>query len=223
MIFDVIVNFQINKDKNQLLPIIESFQKIPKNDWDLQRWFWKDLVYFMEWSISRLTKQESIRLNRVFAELGMTMNEEKQDEKHPSSASSAVENKKGGVDFRALPIMAQPSGIVPLGGSEIGLSGTVPVNLDEEWSQIQNMLNAGIIPSSQRLKEFLEASCESIDCAERTEDALGIIADILRLEEERVAVTEPALRELLVLLESDKPANELQLALSKITVLPKKP
>ena len=90
MIFDVIVNFQINKDKNQLLPIIESFQKIPKNDWDLQRWFWKDLVYFMEWSISRLTKQESIRLNRVFAELGMTMNEEKQDEKHPSSASSAV-------------------------------------------------------------------------------------------------------------------------------------
>ena len=119
-----------------------------------------------------------------------------------SSASSAVENKKGGVDFRALPIMTQPSGIVPLGRSEIGLSGTVPINLDEEWQQIQNMLNAGIIPSSQRLKEFLEASCEGIDCAERTEDALGIIADILRLEEERVAVTEPALRELLVLLES---------------------
>lgn len=37
------------------------------------------------------------------------------------------------------------------------------------------------------------------------------------------AVTEPALRELLVLLESDKPADELQLALSKITVLPKIP
>lgn len=235
MVFEAITNFWKDSEKqsrpikdnakDHLRPIIETFQKISENDWKSQEWFWRDLVYFMERSILELTEDEngqlkSRQLNRAFAKLGM--DEEKQINKPPPSASSAVKGKKGGVDLRTLPIITEPVSMPALNGQFP--SGTVPLlNLDEEWSQIQNMLNAGIIPSSQRLKEFLQASCESVDCAERTEDALGVIADILRLEEERVAVTEPALRELLVLLESDKPANELQLALSKITVLPKIP
>ena len=52
---------------------------------------------------------------------------------------------------------------------------------------------------------------------------LACLADILRLEEERVLPTEPSLKELLTLLEFDNSAEDLQLALSKITVISKEP
>ena len=52
---------------------------------------------------------------------------------------------------------------------------------------------------------------------------LACLADILRLEEERVLPTDPSLKELLVLLESDTSVQDMQLALSKITVYSKEP
>jgi hypothetical protein len=138
------------------------------------------------------------------------------------NTSSSVFDK-GGIDLRALPIVTQPMPAMP------GVNLSAPplsqhnINLDTEWQEIQNILNAGIIPSCERIKEYLEASCKSQDCSQRIDNALSCLADILRLEEDRVASTEPVLKELLVLLESDKPANEMQLALSKIAVSPKEP
>jgi putative nucleotidyltransferase with HDIG domain len=152
-----------------------------------------------------------------------------EEQKEP--VSSAVSNK-GGIDLRALPIVTQPmgiqglaplsSGLVPLGRPQNALAGTDP-KLDEEWREIQNMLNAGIIPSCERIKEYLQASCQSQDCSQRIDNMLACLADILRLEEERVCASELVLKEILVLLESDKPANEMQIALSRITVAPKEP
>ena len=134
-----------------------------------------------------------------------------------------VVNNKGGIDLRALPIVTQPMPAMP------GVNLSAPplsqhnINLDNEWQEIENMLNAGIIPSCERIKEYLEASCKSQDCSTRIDNVLSCLADILRLEEERVASTEPVLKELLVLLESDKPAAEMQLALAKIIVSSKEP
>jgi precorrin-6B methylase 2 len=139
------------------------------------------------------------------------------------SSSDSPSSKKGGIDLRALPIVTQPMPAIP------GVNLSAPplsqhnINLDTEWQEIQNMLNAGIIPSCERIKEYLEASCQSQDCSQRVDNMLSCLADILRLEEDRVASTEPVLKELLVLLESDKQASEMQLALSKIAVSPKEP
>ena len=47
---------------------------------------------------------------------------------------------------------------------------------------------------------------------------LTCLADILRLEEERVLPTEPSLKELLTLLESDNTPQDMQLALNRITI-----
>jgi hypothetical protein len=153
----------------------------------------------------------------------------------------------GGIDFRALPAVTQPMGqseaprpigrpgvplsagtgpvgTGPLGRQDIAMSGSVPVDLaelDKDWRQIENMVKAGIIPSCQRLKEYLQASCTGPGCQERIDKVLSCIADIFRLEEERVSSTDQALREVLVALESGRPANELQLALSGIEVGPK--
>ena len=141
-----------------------------------------------------------------------------------SAGSAITEEDKGGIDLRGLPIVTQPLstpglGVAPGLGVSSPLSRTVPVaQLSEEWRQIEQMLAAGIIPSTERIKE---ACCqqENLDI----DKVLACIAGILRLEEERVSSTEPALKEFLVLLESDKTVGELQVALSKITVPAKEP
>ena len=47
---------------------------------------------------------------------------------------------------------------------------------------------------------------------------LACIADIIRLQEERVVSTDSSLKEMLALLESNKSANEMQFVLAKIIV-----
>ena len=144
----------------------------------------------------------------------------------------------GGIDLRALPIITQPMPVPSLGtvpvvfrDSPLGVTskelgrgqslsaGTVPVN-DKEWQQIENMLNAGITPSVQRIKEYLAACCEKSDFNQQVDKVLSCIADILRMEEDSCCLTDSALRELLILLESGKPVQEIKVALARIEVSP---
>lgn len=134
------------------------------------------------------------------------------------------EQKTGGIDFRALPITNHPANpLINLRDSPFRGLSLSNINLDESWGQIQNMLKAEIIPSSERIKEYLQACCEKEDMSQETDKVLACIADILRLQEERVVNTDLSLKEMLTLLESDKPANEMQLVLAKITVQAKEP
>jgi len=152
--------------------------------------------------------------------------EEKSGETQANSASPVYneEQKTGGIDFRAMPITTQPvNPITNLRDSPLRGQSLSNINLDESWSQIQNMLKAEIIPSSERIKEYLQACCEKKDMDQEIDKVLACIADIFRLQEERVAGTDLSLKEMLTLLESDKPANEMQLVLAKITVQAKEP
>jgi hypothetical protein len=141
------------------------------------------------------------------------------------SSSSAVEvpSDKGGIDLRALPIVTQPVAASALTLNPLLLT-LQNINLREEWAEIERMLKADIVPSTQRLKEYLEVCCSrQDDMAPEIDKVLNCIADILRLEEERVSLTDSSLRDILVLLESDKSAQELQVALSSIAVAAKEP
>jgi hypothetical protein len=138
-----------------------------------------------------------------------------------SSPSTPGAGKAGGVDFRALPIAIQP---MPVAGLKpVPLSSIDNARLDAEWQQIERMLNGGIIPSVQRLKEYLVASCGAQDCPKRQEATLSCIADILRIEEDRSSSTDDSLKQLLVLLESGKPSAELQAGLMSIEVISNNP
>jgi len=143
-----------------------------------------------------------------------------------SAGSSVVmEPAKGGIDLRALPIVSEAaSWDSPLRSSSNRLSLgdspkqgiAVPASLRKEWRQIENMIQSGIIPSGERIKEYLE-SCYAEGCVgSEINKVLSCIADIFRLEEERAIPTEPGLKEFLVLLESDKSEEEFKLALSGI-------
>jgi len=164
-----------------------------------------------------------------------TLYTKKSESKHSSTGASVSPapgaETPGGIDLRALPTVTQPVknlGIVHLGTSLLARgqspSGTVPSPVPSvELQQIQKMLAGGIIPSSQRIKEFLISSCNSPDCQQELDKALSCIADILRIEEDRCEGTEASLRQMLVLLESDKTAQELRLALVNIQVEEKEP
>lgn len=170
---------------------------------------------------NRTRTEYHIKLINKTSSQGKQMTEDK--------ASSAVgevseEGKKGGIDFRALPIVTQPSISPPstVHSPQLNVS-KISLDLDQEWQRIENMVNRGIIPSCQRIREYLEVSCQTQDLSQRIEKVLVCLADILRLEEEKVISTEPALREILVLLESDKPAQEIRIALSNIVVSAREP
>lgn len=129
----------------------------------------------------------------------------------------------GGIDFRAMPMAVQPDSVGRLAGVPVSRLNGPHINLDIELREIQRMIRAGIIPSLERIKECLVASCQGKDCRQKREKILACLADILRMEEERAVDTESQMKEVLVLLESDKPAVELEAALSKIVVMPGEP
>ena len=144
------------------------------------------------------------------------------------ASSSALQNKPGGIDLTALPIVTQSAlnqpliTNMPIASSALNLN----INLENELKQIQAMVNAGIMPSSERIREYALASSslqKEEGYAQEIGRILGCIAEILRLEEDRGVSTALALKEMLILLESDKPARDVQFALSKITVMPKEP
>jgi len=129
----------------------------------------------------------------------------------------------GGIDFRALPIVNQPVNTAMPELSAADLARLNNINIDSEWFQIQNMVNAGIIPSSQRIKEYMLACCLRKDSGSQISRVLGCIADILRIEEDRVLDTDAELKSILTLVESGRPESELQLGLSRIQISPQEP
>ncbi|MCX5698317.1 MAG: AarF/UbiB family protein [Candidatus Omnitrophica bacterium] len=151
---------------------------------------------------------------------GLKRNEAERRAEHQGGSQV---DKKGGVDFRALPIVNQQINMGMLKLSAADLTRLNNINLDSEWGQIQNMVNAGIIPSNERIKEYVLASCLRQSLGNQMDKVLGCIADIMRMEEDRVSDADAQLKDMLVLIEAGKPDSELQFGLSQITFSPAEP
>jgi signal transduction histidine kinase len=119
--------------------------------------------------------------------------------------SPAKASDLGGIDFRELPMVTQPMKVPAVNLPAPLMNQIDNLNLDAEWSQIRRMLDAGIIPSTERIKEYLQASYQKGITSREIELVLSGIACILRLEEKYIYATDPALKELLVHLESGLP------------------
>jgi hypothetical protein len=111
----------------------------------------------------------------------------------------------GGIDFRALPMTIQPM------GSFQGLNFKLPklsqaelaqINIDSEMQQIRNMIQSGIVPSGQRIKELIAACVQKKEMNSQAESLLLCLVDIFKLEEENVSESSPELREALVIVDS---------------------
>lgn len=118
--------------------------------------------------------------------------------------SPASSSPVGGIDFTRLPIVTQAitnlkfsSPLKP--SSYLSLR---QLNLSEEYQAIEKLASSGITPSPERLRSFLQASCLQEKIGEEKDNALGLLADVLRDEESSLRPTKPGLMDILVALES---------------------
>lgn len=126
----------------------------------------------------------------------------------------------GGIDFRSLPIVTQAIGNLSLNiGGPLQIKSN-NINLKGEWREIEKLLNIGVIPSTERIKEYIQASYLKGQPFKDKDKILTCISDILRLEEERCSVTDPILKDILIVFESGRRDGELkQIFLGKALAL----
>ena len=151
-------------------------------------------------------------------------------EKESIKATKQTDSNKGssplgGIDLRSLPIITQPTNVpgFHIDAGPMNMNKLDNIDLGSEWHEIQNMINAGITPSTQRIKEYVWACCKNGELPKEMNKILSCIADIMRIEEEQVSATDLELKGLLILIESGKSINELELALSNINIPSKEP
>jgi hypothetical protein len=120
-----------------------------------------------------------------------------------------VNDEVGGIDLRNLPIVTQAISNLSVGN--MPLSRLNSINLDEEWQDIERLVNSGITPSAERIKEYLQVSCSRGKIVQDKKMVIACISDILRQQEEHCISTEPMLRDILIVLESNKYLDDFRL------------
>lgn len=136
----------------------------------------------------------------------------------PSSTAAATKETKntGGIDFRSLPIVTQA--MTNLSVSHANLENLASMNLSEEWQDIERLVTAGITPSAERIRGYLQSSCAKGEVDRDVDKVVSCISQILRIEEESCCQTEAMLRDILVVLEAARSGEELkQVFLGKVT------
>jgi hypothetical protein len=134
------------------------------------------------------------------------------DDNKPSRLPLTSEGVKapGGIDFRNLPIVTQAVGNlrVNIGSSSINRFNSIDLN--SEWRDIENLVNSGITPSTERIKEYVQASCYKGSIDKEIDKVISCISDMLRIEEERYSPTDPTLKDILVVLDSVNSVQQLK-------------
>lgn len=109
----------------------------------------------------------------------------------------------GGIDFRVINMITQPM------GNFSGLNFTLPklshledINLDEELESIQKMLKAGIMPSGERLKEYVAACYQKGVSGRYIDGIINFLVDICRMQEDEISVTPDDIKALLLVVDS---------------------
>ena len=118
--------------------------------------------------------------------------------------------KFGGIDFHALPIVTQAIGNLSANIEGSSISRFSSINLDSEWRDIENLVNSGITPSAERIKEYLQVSCYKGSVDRDIDKVISCISDILRIEEEHYFPTDPVLKDILVVLDSSNSTQQLK-------------
>ncbi|MEW6101110.1 MAG: class II fructose-bisphosphate aldolase [Candidatus Omnitrophota bacterium] len=119
-------------------------------------------------------------------------------------SETAAPDELGGIDFRSIQMLTKPMG--SLSGLSFNLpklssSALAKVNLQEEYTQIQNMLKAGIIPSGERLKEYVAACYYKGELSSHMDEIVTCLVEIFRLEEENVVTADNATKEVMLILD----------------------
>jgi hypothetical protein len=104
----------------------------------------------------------------------------------------------GGVDFRSLPAVMQPT-VKPAAMSGVAPRVVSLKELNSEWQEIRKKMKAGPMPYNE-IKLFVAACCVNNDAGAQRREAAACIAGILALEEDAAVATSPEMKEILAII-----------------------
>ena len=120
-----------------------------------------------------------------------------------SSPINTEKSKRGGIDFRILPMNIQAV------GSFEGLTFSLPpaatltqININKELIEISQMVDNGIAPSSERIKELIGACYHKQELANHQEELVSCLMRICKLEEDMAIPTDANIKEAIVIADS---------------------
>jgi hypothetical protein len=124
----------------------------------------------------------------------------------PGTGNSA----KGGIDFRSLPVITEPIANIVMSTGNFSFGKFASVDLDKEMNDLQGMVRAGIIPSAERIKDYIRASSAKDGLEQDMEKVTSCILEILRMEENGYLATDPALEDILAVFDAQLTTQELR-------------
>jgi len=145
----------------------------------------------------------------VFKKRNRNKNEEVSDQDEFQGQNTATSDK-GGIDFRALPIITQPITNIMKSAQNLSTEKFASVNLDKEIDDLQGMVRVGIIPSTERIKDYIRASSIKGDPERDIEKVTSCILEILKMEESSYLATDPALEDILAVFDSQLTPQDLR-------------
>ncbi|MCX5700457.1 MAG: hypothetical protein NTZ63_02810 [Candidatus Omnitrophica bacterium] len=133
----------------------------------------------------------------------------------PNSANAGPANPvpgstRGGIDFRSLPVFTGAVGNLSLKNSPASIASLKKMELFRERQEMQKLIDSGIVPSAERIKEFVQASCLQGRLNSNIDKVVLCISDIFRAEEANCSPSDPVLKDILAILESDLTDSELK-------------
>ena len=131
-------------------------------------------------------------------------------------STSSSTGTPGGIDFRFLPIVTQSIDSLKASIRVMPQASLERINLIQEWSNIERLVNSGITPSAERLKDYLAASCFKGNLDSDMDKIVSCISDILRMEEETYCSTDPTFKDILVVLGSGRSGVELKIIFNEV-------
>jgi hypothetical protein len=117
---------------------------------------------------------------------------------------------KGGIDFRSLPVITEPIANIVMSTGNFSFGKFASVDLGKEMNDLQGMVRAGIIPSAERIKDYIRASSAKDGLEQDMEKVTSCILEILRMEENGYLATDPALEDILAVFDAQLTTQELR-------------
>ncbi|MFA5117343.1 MAG: hypothetical protein WC695_00660 [Candidatus Omnitrophota bacterium] len=141
----------------------------------------------------------------------------------PSSSAIRVEKNPGQSGLGGIDLRSASSAFVVTQGEPIGHGGFFPAEIpadDLEGRDIQHLIEAGIIPSLERIKEYMEAKISKERLSECIRYVRVWMRQILRLEEAHCVHVDALLPDFLGLLENNGTEGLFRENLARLTFSP---
>jgi len=117
-------------------------------------------------------------------------------------ASSALINPVGGIDFRQMNMLIQPMGSfsgLDFSPARLSSSALEAMDLDKELEGIKQIASSSILPSPQRLKEYISACIFKGKIGEKGDDFVLSMLEVFQLQAEEGIESAPEEREAVVM------------------------